>query len=196
MSKSLQLHPTIMVDHAIYDAPLSAFMEVNVFTENPLDAEGKADLESMLPIRLELDRINGVIRELTGGFHDALNLLMAQRKLSAVVLSKRCDISDKTIRKYQKGILLPSLTHVLALCIGLNLHPELTFILLKKAGYNLEDTNLSLHRFFCYLIRYHHMETLDLWNQRLIAAGFDAQLPSHSAQKRISECPAKQKNGT
>lgn len=183
MSSRLKQKPqsensTSKISNSVLPADHCIFMEVNDFPKEPPYLDSNASLGNMLLVRKETDRVAKERSALVGQFCEVFTLLMDNRNLSAVALSNRSDISAKTIRNYRKeGNPLPSLNHTLALSIGMNLHPDLAEVLLKKAGHNLDDTGQSLYNFYKYLLKYHHMETIDLWNQRLEAAGFDARLP-------------------
>ena len=72
----------------------------------------------------------------------------------------------------------PTLQSVLALCIGLNLHPSFAYDLIAKAGYNImvaSEENLI----YRYLIDNHHMENIYMWNEKLRDAGISQQLPKN-----------------
>lgn len=72
----------------------------------------------------------------------------------------------------------PTLQSVLALCIGLNLHPDFCYDLIDKAGYNIfigREENII----YRYLINNHHVENIYMWNEKLRDAGIPQQLPSN-----------------
>lgn len=80
----------------------------------------------------------------------------------------------------------PTLQSVLALCIGLNLHPSFSYDLIAKAGYNImiASEEFLIYR---YLIEHHHMENIFMWNAKLQDAGISQQLPKNGNKMTAPE---------
>ena len=172
------------IPRSIHPVAPHSFMGVNDFSFVPSPPTDMFQLGDMALVRHELDRIAEEKKQLQGEFCEVLAQLMKSRKISASQLSVFADLSSKTIGRYcRKGYPLPSLQHTLSICIGLNLHPDLAFVVLTKAGHTL-DTGSSLHRFYRFLLQYCYMETLDSWNVRLKFADFDVNLPGNSSKQK------------
>lgn len=128
-------------------------------------------------INEELNRIIRIQKELPATFADTLDFHINRTTFSNERIAERCELSDKTIRELRKGRSdNPSIGTVLALCIGLNLHPEFSYDLIEKAGYNINKPSKE-NAAYKFLINYHHMESLRSWNETLARLDLNISLP-------------------
>lgn len=119
---------------------------------------------------------------LPSSFCGTLDAHIKRRKFTNEEMELRTLISERTIREYRSNPeSKPILQSVLALCIGLNLHPQFAMDLLNKAGYNM-SAFVGINFIYSYLIYNHHNENIHLWNEKLKKANMDP-LP----RKRASE---------
>ena len=141
-------------------------------------------------IREEIDRLSELLNNTFSSFNSALTQVLATKKYSFKneegkeekieyplrVVAARSGLDIRSLKDYLSGRNTnPTLESILAIGIGLNLHPEIIFSLIDKSSHRL--THSSLHIFYKYLVWNHHQECLDSWNQKLREAGFDRQLP-------------------
>ena len=117
---------------------------------------------------------------LPSSFCGTLDAHIKRRKFTNEEMEERTLISERTIREYRSNPgSKPILQSVLALCIGLNLHPQFAMDLLNKAGYNM-SAFVGNNFIYCYLIYNHHNENIYLWKEKLEKANMDP-LPSKRA---------------
>ena len=102
-------------------------------------------------------------------------------------MEERTGISSRMIQDYRnKKDAKPTLQSVLALCIGLNLHPSFSYDLITKAGYNIMAASEE-YLIYRYLIDNHHMENIYMWNEKLRDAGIPQQLPKNGNKMTAPE---------
>ena len=83
----------------------------------------------------EIERLNKIINEMPGSFSGSLKYIMEKKGYTEELLSEVSWISLSTIKQYrQKEEKEKTLKTVIALCIGLHLHPWITEELIRKAG--------------------------------------------------------------
>ena len=82
-------------------------------------------------------------------FPDALKFLMANHPggpVSIAMLARRSYLAEETIKSYCSDSCHPyDLDEVMAICLGLNLAPWQTNILLEKANMSIDDTDARGH---------------------------------------------------
>ena len=85
--------------------------------------------------------VSSILRSLPSGFPDTLVAHMKRKHVTSEALSEASSISVRQLARLRNGqyreIPLPT---VIALCVGLKLHPLLSDDLLKKAGIRLTDS--------------------------------------------------------
>ena len=136
-------------------------------------------------IRDESDRILEIFDNLPSTFHGTLSKHIERREYTNEDMEERTYISSRTIIDYRNKRVSetkPELSAVLALCIGLNLHPMFSYDLIKKAGYDVMVISPA-NCIYQYLINNHHTECVDMWNQKLRDANIDQLLPSNRNKK-------------
>lgn len=151
------------------------------FLEHKLDARTFiiADIpncsDGMSEVRAEADRLGQLLRNTPFEFCTVLNALANDHHCPPDVLAFRAGLSQKRVDQILSGQAVPPLETVLALCIGLNLHPVASLFLIASARHGLDFS--PLHLTYLYLIWFHHGENLHSWNQKLQEAGFSQKLP-------------------
>ena len=142
------------------DADSKSFVEAKF---NPKEGKNEDVLKrarEMSAISEEVKRLSDILAEVPSFFCGTLNYHIERRKYTNEKLEERSGISSRMIQDYRKKKdAKPTLQSVLALCIGLNLHPSFAYDLIAKAGYNImvaSEENLI----YRYLIDNHHMENI------------------------------------
>lgn len=133
----------------------------------------------MVTIAAEAKRVSDILAEVPSSFCGTLDYHVRCRGYTNEKMEERTGISYRMIQDYRnKKDAKPTLQSVLALCIGLNLHPAFAYDLINKAGYNImiPSEEFLIYR---YLIDNHHMENIFMWNEKLRDAGIPQQLPSN-----------------
>lgn len=119
-------------------------------------------------ISKEIGRVSNIVNNLPNSFCGTLDAHIKRKKYTNEDVEGLTNISEKTIRNYRNNNNAnPGIRSVMALCIGLNLHPTFAFDLIKKAGYDITSRNTEENITYCYLIYNHHMESIDKWNMVL-----------------------------
>lgn len=93
----------------------------------------------------QADKIASLLNTLPPSYPETIKKLMAKNKISVEELAYRSGLTERTVYRHRQGEKKrPPLPQVMALCIGMNLHPVFSFDLLSKAGIRLtsskEDT--------------------------------------------------------
>lgn len=161
------------------DADSKSFVEAT-FNKN----EGKNEdvlkrAREMATIAEEAKRVSDILAEVPSSFCGTLDYHIERRKYTNEKMEERSGISSRMIQDYRnRKDAKPTLQSVLALCIGLNLHPSFAYDLIAKAGYNIMTASEE-NLIYRYLIDHHHMETIYMWNEKLRDAGIPQQLPKN-----------------
>lgn len=83
-------------------------------------------------------------------------------------LEDRSYVSAQTIKQIEtndeRGY---SIETVVALCIGMQLPPDLSFELIKSSGYNIENNDSKKIFLYCYILRYLYNDGIDFINEFL-----------------------------
>ena len=161
------------------DADSKSFVEAT-FNKN----EGKNEdvlkrAREMATIAEEAKRVSDILAEVPSSFCGTLDYHIERRKYTNEKMEERSGISSRMIQDYRnRKDAKPTLQSVLALCIGLNLHPSFAYDLIAKAGYNIMTASEE-NLIYRYLIDHHHMETIYMWNEKLRDAGIPQHLPKN-----------------
>ena len=140
----------------------------------------------MATIAAEAKRISDILAEIPSSFCGTLDYHIKRRKYTNEKLEERTGISSRMLQDYRnKKDAKPTLQSVLALCIGLNLHPSFSYDLIAKAGYNIMTASEEF-LVYRYLIDNHHMENIFMWNEKLRDAGIPQQLPKNGNKMTAS----------
>ncbi len=82
---------------------------------------------------------NEELKKLPNSFNETLKMLIKNRDVTLEELSADSGIDEKTIRRIKDGETSnPNIKTLVAICIGLKLHPCLSRDLIKKSNYNLD----------------------------------------------------------
>ena len=95
------------------------------------------------------DEIASVMESLPVSYSKTLCEHMKRIGCTVETLSAVSGLTDRTIKRHRMGeILRPPLANVIAICVGLKLHPIYSFDLIAKAGHHLtsskEDTVFNI----------------------------------------------------
>lgn len=158
------------------DINSETFIEAEYDPENK-DNQSKEQREAELSKVVTFSKgLSELLQRLPGGFGQTLREHMKRKDINEEELSDRSHLSTVTISKY--------LNHeeenrkyenVLAICIGLNLHPVLMEDLLAKAGYAHRKD--STHLFIKFLIYNHSNDTIDEWQKKIDEGHVNLKLP-------------------
>ncbi len=121
----------------------------------------------------ESERLAGILAALPqtfwGTFDAHMNRLKKEQNLTNEELKHRTGISERHIRQLRKGDKNVKRDTTYALCIGMHLHPYLSYDFVKKGGgypYTKEGM------YYRTLIERHYMEPLSYINKKLKARGY------------------------
>lgn len=127
--------------------------------------------EAMKKIREESSRLNEIASTLPPTFWATLDYHIKRKRYTNEKMEELTHINERKIRAMRKGLdPNPNIKTLMALCIGLNLHPIFSYDLIAKAGVNLMYFRLK-YTLYYFLIEHHHMENIDMWNKKLEAGG-------------------------
>lgn len=161
------------------DADSKCFVEAKYNPEEGKNEDVQKRAREMSAVAAEAKRISGMIEEIPSSFAGTLNYHIKRRGYTNEKMEELTGISARMIQDYRnKKAVKPTLPSVLAICIGLNLQPAFAYDLIEKAGCNImnfTEENLV----YRYLINNHHMENIDMWNEKLRDAGIQQQLPKN-----------------
>ena len=132
------------------------------------------DIESRARLLCELGfELSQVLKELPCDFGGALNYLRKYRKLTNEALSELSLLSVEYISKLQNNhIKEPSVKTVVALCIAMSLHFQLSDELLKRSGRSLRSLSMEEDMLYNLMIMSSSDYTVQECNQILIENNF------------------------
>ena len=137
-------------------------------SDRNLDIESRARLLSELGFEL-----SQVLKELPFDFGGALNYLRKYRKLTNESLSELSLLSVEYISKLQNNhIKEPSVKTVVALCVAMSLHFQLSDELLKRSGRSLRSLSMEEDMLYNLMIMSSSDYTVEECNQILIENNF------------------------
>ena len=161
------------------DADSKSFVEAKFNPREGKNEDVQKRAREMATIAAEAKRISDILAEVPSSFCGTLDYHIKRRKYTNEKLEERTGISSRMLQDYRnKKDAKPTLQSVLALCIGLNLHPSFSYDLIAKAGYNIMTASEEF-LVYRYLIDNHHMENIFMWNEKLRDAGIPQQLPKN-----------------
>lgn len=169
------------------DANSESFIEASFNPNEGKNEDVVKRAHEMAAISQEAKRVAEILSEIPSSFSGTLNFHIKRRNYTNEKMEERTGISSRMIQDYRnRRDAKPTLQSVLALCIGLNLHPSFSYDLIAKAGYNImvvSEENLV----YRYLIDNHHMENILMWNAKLKDAGIAQRLPKNGNKMTIPE---------
>lgn len=129
--------------------------------------DNKKVTENLLKVIEEWEGLDEYFRNLPNDFSGTLTAHMKRRGYTNETLAAQCYINPKTVSRYRNGENVTFKT-LLSLCIGLNLLPNWSYDLIKKAGHehNIErdDDICATYRA---LINESYTENINVWNKVL-----------------------------
>jgi len=168
------------------DADSKSFVEAKFNPREGKNEDVQKRAREMTTIAAEAKRISDILAEIPSSFCGTLDYHIKRRKYTNEKLEERTGISSRMLQDYRnKKDAKPTLQSVLALCIGLNLHPSFSYDLIAKAGYNIMTASEEF-LVYRYLIDNHHMENIFMWNEKLRDAGIPQQLPKNGNKMTAS----------
>ena len=161
------------------DVDSKSFVEAKYNPREGRNEDVQKRAREMVTIAAEAKRVSDILAEVPSSFCGTLDYHVRRRGYTNEKMEERTGISYRMIQDYRnKKDAKPTLQSVLALCIGLNLHPSFAYDLINKAGYNIMIPSEE-YLIYRYLIDNHHMENIFMWNEKLHDAGIPQQLPSN-----------------
>jgi len=120
------------------DAASDKFIEVK-FSSSVQNRTTEARAEEFRRIGEEAREISGIIRGLPSTFGDTIIAHMDRLGCTEESLAERSLVSAKTIQRMRNDLRYsPKLGTVVAICIGMQLHPEFSMDLIGKAGFSFK----------------------------------------------------------
>ena len=169
------------------DADSKSFVEASFNPKEGKNEDVQKRAREMAAIAAEAKRVADILAEVPSSFCGTLDYHIKRRGYTNEKMEERTGISSRMIQDYRnKKDAKPTLQSVLALCIGLNLHPSFSYDLINKAGYNIMAANEE-YLIYRYLIEHHHMENIFMWNEKLQDAGIPQQLPKNGNKMTAPE---------
>ena len=169
------------------DADSKSFVEAKFNPKEGKNEDVQKRAREMAAIAAEARRVSDVLAEIPSSFCGTLDYHVKRRGYTNEKMEERTGISSRMIQDYRnKKDAKPTLQSVLALCIGLNLHPSFSYDLITKAGYNIMTASEE-YLIYRYLIDNHHMENIYMWNEKLRDAGIPQQLPKNGNKMTAPE---------
>lgn len=169
------------------DADSKSFVEAKFNPKEGKNEDVQKRAREMAAIAAEAKRVSDILAEVPSSFCGTLDYHIKRRGYTNEKMEERTGISSRMIQDYRnKKDAKPTLQSVLALCIGLNLHPSFSYDLISKAGHNvmIASEEFLIYR---YLIDNHHMENIFMWNEKLQDAGIPQQLPKNGNKMTAPE---------
>lgn len=169
------------------DADSKSFVEAKFNPNEGKNEDVQKRAREMATISAEAKRVSDILAEVPSSFCGTLDYHIKRRGYTNEKMEERTGISSRMIQDYRnKKDAKPTLQSVLALCIGLNLHPSFSYDLIAKAGHNImiASEEFLIYR---YLIDNHHMENIFMWNAKLQDAGIPQQLPKNGNKMTAPE---------
>ena len=115
--------------------------------------------------------IADILYSLHGTFSGSLVQHMNRKKYTVETLAERSLASTKTIQRMRNDeSYAPKLGTIVAVCIGLQLHPILSGDLIKKSGLAFKYT--EEHTAYQFILSTHFRSSIYDCNERLVAFGF------------------------
>ena len=147
------------------DIDSKEFIEAKFDLKDGNNENVQKDAIELAKISEEIKRIKKIVNELPSSFGGTLDAHIKRKGYTNEDVAGYTTINEKTIGNYRNGNNInPEIGTVMALCIGLNLHPIFAEDLIKKAGYDIFSKNSEENIAYQYLINHLHMENLERWN--------------------------------
>lgn len=151
----------------------SAIINEMVYADADLDSEhNKKILRQMADTIDTMDEVAEIIESLPRTFHDTLAAHMKRKGCTVLKLVSEAHVYKQKITDMRNN---PNarwnLEEVLAVCIGLHLHPEFIFDMLEKAKVDIKY-NSKENIFYRGMIHQHYKASIEVWNEKLKERGY------------------------
>ncbi|NLT09267.1 MAG: hypothetical protein GXY08_07165 [Ruminococcus sp.] len=144
----------IYSDHITsYLSKMPEFNKVEIESFKICDSNKELDEKIIDDMKNYVDVINELKSQKYSTFANTLVLHMRKNDVEEKILSFRTSIDVTLIRDYYKGKKIPSEENVMALCIGLKLHPDFCYDMFEKANYFIKSDNPK-HLAYRFLFNY------------------------------------------
>ena len=129
------------------------------------DVMGKAD--AILARETEIQKI---LQEIPAQFGAALMYLMEWADISEETLAEKALISTKLVQRLRNNPAYPkNIDCVVAICIGMNLPPELSSALISRSGFSLRLAQSEAHLMYNFFLNHLYMNSIHECNDMLMA---------------------------
>ena len=156
-------------------------LESSNLLESKYDPERTADYdqETINKLKVQLNKEKDFISSLPNNGGETIKSHIKRRKITQEILSERSGLDNRTISAYcnQAQDYNPTITGVVAICIGLNLSPTYSRDLLKKFGFDIDSRHDDLYNALRLIIDSCHMYPIDECNKILRDLGCKKMLP-------------------
>ena len=126
---------------------------------------GKAD--AILAREMEIQR---VLQELPAQFGAAFVYLMEWVEISEETLVEKALVSTKLVQRLRNNPAYPkNVDCVVAVCIGMNLPPELSNALISRSGFTLRLAQSEAHLMYNFFLNHLYMSLIHECNDMLVA---------------------------
>ena len=137
-------------------------------------------IEKSITVRETNKELIKILSTLNNIFSDTLKKLMEWAEITVEELAEKIGVDQKTIQRLRNGKNKnPNLKTVVAICIAMQLHPDLSFHLISTAGLNFKPTEEDLT--YKLLIRSYYTHSIDECNKMLISQGYKPLTKSNNA---------------
>ena len=114
--------------------------------------------------------IQRVLESFPSKFGEALIYLMDWSEITVEKLAEKALISTKMLQRMRNDPSYPkNIDSVVAVCIGMNLPPELSNALISKSGYSLRLAQSEAHLMYYFFLNHMYMGTIHECNEMLAA---------------------------
>ena len=171
--EEVALYSTLYLSREVSASPYVEAHYNPKFKHNQSIEEIAKELEIKRKEKEKLDKIKKNIYQMS--FSDTFKYHRERKKISYKMLADRTDLSETILKCYANGSKSPTIENMMAIFIGLNLHPDFCYDLLQKEGKQLVENGPNAYRDDIYrtLISDHTDGNLELWNLILKAAKLD-----------------------
>lgn len=114
-----------------------------------------------------------LIATLPLSFGDTLAELMKWSEITVEELSEKSLLNEKLIQRMRNNPEYPkNIECVIAVCLGMNLPPELSEVLIKKAGFSLRIVDNEAHAIYDFILKHMYRDSVANCNRLLETVGF------------------------
>ncbi len=100
------------------------------------------------------NKIHYLYENMPHNFEKRIRYLREMMSMTREELEEKSNISLQTIKQIELNKKrVCSLKTIFALCIGMSLPPDISFELIKNAGYNIENNNSKKEILYCVILR-------------------------------------------